>query len=174
MVSTTPSSTPCMHCRLPIDPEAHKCPNCLAWQSRLPDPRSPRGIIVLLAVIFAFAAIPVALVRRAFPHPPAAIGSISVIAPTMHHDVDGCGRWLTVVGKLMNASDSSVEDPHLEVRFFNKQEELIDSLTSRDYALVIPPHSEASFRVRDQAAQEAREYARFEVRVSKVSSASGY
>jgi hypothetical protein len=119
--------------------------------------------------------IPLVVFPRFFPHnEPVTTTSVSVIEPSIHHNTDGCARWVTVVGKLANSNDTAVWNPYFEVRFFNEQGELIDSLTSSDSAIVIPAHADASFRVRGQAAREANEYARFEVRVTKVSRGSGY
>ncbi len=138
MASALPLTKPCRNCRQPIDPKARKCPHCLGWQARwFPDPQSPRGLFLFVGMIFGIMIIMLGVLPRFFPHKElVTTGSVSVIDPSIHHSADGCGRWVTVVGKLSNSNDSAVWYPYFEVRFFNDQGELIDGLASSDSAIV--------------------------------------
>ena len=68
------------------------------------------------------------------------------------------GNLLSVVGTLENDSVYDVKSVVVEVQYFNKDKELIDSATDSDYSIVVPAHSKATFRVDTQAAHPESAY----------------
>jgi len=167
------AASQCRHCKEEIRAGAAKCPHCLGWQSKwMLDPQSPRGILVVLGILLLFA-VPLLLLTRAtlFRDPDQGLDQLVISESEMHHSTVDSGRFVTVVGKLRNTGGESLKNPHFEVQFFNADGKLIDSLASNSYNLIIPARSEVSFKVRGVADRPAREYARYQIRLTGVSRA---
>jgi hypothetical protein len=131
-------------------------------------------VAILLAVVVPiFALIVFGPARAVFRSPPSP-AALSVVESTHHASGVGAGAQLSVVGLLRNADPDAVGGVHLEVRFFDAEGRLVDSLAASDRALVVPGRGEASFRALGPAAREPGAYARHEVRVTRVAWAAAF
>ena len=166
----------CRLCKTSIEPKAAKCPHCLGWQTRvLPDMHSPLGSALILVPTVVFLVVFLFFVGDK----PVAIGpkveNFTLTETTLGFS-DCCGDnfYIAIVGKITNDGDAAAEAPHFEARFYDSEGELIDSLATDSYDLVIAPHTEATFRVRGPAQHQEKDYAAHDVRLTKIRSPSRF
>jgi hypothetical protein len=75
------------------------------------------------------------------------------------------GAYITTIGKIRNDSDLIWERVAIEVRYYDSSKQLIDTITDRPFDLILPAHSEVTFRVRGPAAHPKEDYASQEVKI---------
>ncbi len=74
-----------------------------------------------------------------------------------YSDKEDCS-FITCIGHIKNKSASTWEYLIFEVQYFNSSGELIDTITDKNYSLVLGPGAEASFRIRGKADKEREQY----------------
>lgn len=173
-MGAAPAVSECRHCKQEIRADATKCPHCRGSQSRwMPDPQNPLGMLLMVGMILLlvvpFTAFTRVTLDWLFHDPEPGLEQLVISESEMRYSSSASGNSISVVGKLRNAGNTSLENPHFEVRFFNADGKLIDSLASAPYDLIIPAKSEVSFRARGAADRPAREYAKHEIRLTGVS-----
>ena len=165
----------CRHCKLEVSVGAKKCPHCLGWQSTwMPDPQSPRGMMMFVAVPLLILLPAVLFFTRSLgPGDPSEIAPHLVITDSaLHHSIKSGGtHYVAIVGTIRNGGSTTVKNPHFSVRFLNAQGQLIDSLAESDYDLIISPSAELTFRIRGPAQQPESEYSAYEIIVTGASEA---
>lgn len=72
---------------------------------------------------------------------------------------------ITTLGTINNTTNARAEELVVEVKYFDRNKVLIDSVTQPLYGLVIPPGQQVSFRVRDSADKPKAAYASSVARV---------
>jgi ATP-dependent Zn protease len=72
---------------------------------------------------------------------------------------------ITTIGAIQNTSQARAEELVVEVRYFDRNKILIDSVTQPMYGVVVPPGQQLSFRVRDAADKPKSAYATSVARV---------
>jgi hypothetical protein len=93
---------------------------------------------------------------------------LMVVGPEMHYSTDEEGNYVSIIGTIQNVGDIDWEDPHFEVRFFDSSDELIDTISSVDYGLVLVSDEESTFRIRARADKPEQSYHRFEVLIRRA------
>ncbi|HVK55939.1 MAG TPA: hypothetical protein VM532_13035 [Burkholderiales bacterium] len=58
---------------------------------------------------------------------------------------------VTTIGAIKNSSSSCAQELVVEVKYFDGQGKQVDVVTQLLYGIVVPPHDEVAFRVRDEA-----------------------
>jgi hypothetical protein len=166
----------CRACKSPIEPGASKCPHCLAWQSRLlPDPQSPRGVVVLLAPFLMFIVLLVIFTSSKLEIVGPQLADFEIVESEMSFS-ECCGgnHFIGVVGRLRNSGGVSGKAPHFEASFYNADGELVDSVADHSYSLIIAPQDEATFRVRGAAQRPEAEYDSYKVRITAIRQDRGF
>jgi len=92
--------------------------------------------------------------------------AFSVVDSKVHYGVEKDIPHVSCIGTIRNNSDTTWENLHFQVRFFNSAGQLIDTLSDSDYALVVQAHSEGTFRVRGQADKSADQYVTHKIEVT--------
>lgn len=137
----------CPVCFSTIDARAKKCPHCYAMQG-IYKFTIPFGVVVGLLSLIGFftllswAAGPHRLQKR-IDHISDAkvVSSKHYFAPST-----GTGELPILIATLSNESDHTITDLIYEVRFYNKQDELIDVIDGSHYDS-IEPHEEIALKV---------------------------
>jgi len=86
-----------------------------------------------------------------------------IIESKMHFSQSEKGSFVSVVGRLKNNTNIPWKYPCIQAQFFNSSGDLVDSVSDNGYGLIIPPHSEASFRVRGEADKGKDQYIKHKV-----------
>jgi ATP-dependent Zn protease len=76
---------------------------------------------------------------------------------------------ITTIGSIVNASDTGAQEITVEVKYFDANHNLIDTITQALYDIVILPHREVSFRVRGVADKPRESYASATVGITAAS-----
>ena len=147
----------CLHCREPIVQGARRCPACLSWQTRwAADSQNPRlelGLVVVLATVLA-------LVVGAWAmrgsgngvngNSDAGYDQLIVKDVELWPRVEESYTSLTVVGVVENPTETAFTNVFFYVKFFDAEGHVIDSVSPRDYAIVVPAGGSARFKVVDR------------------------
>lgn len=156
----------CPFCREAIHEAARKCPRCQQWQgwSRL-FVYAPVAVLVLAFVLLQQR---LEATREAWRDQVSAFEShrseVRVLDSSMHYSTESACPNLSTIGRIQNDGDVTWENPVLEVRYFDKAGNLIDTQASREY-IVIPSHGEAAFVLRSKAVRAEGDYATHKVEV---------
>jgi hypothetical protein len=82
------------------------------------------------------------------------------------------GNYVSTIGTLKNEGNLKWSPLHLEVQYFNQAGNLIDTQADKNYQLILLPHTEHSFRLRDRADKPESEYATHKVYLREAEDAS--
>ena len=97
------------------------------------------------------------------------LADFEITESTLHYsDCCGSNHYLAIVGRIRNNGSIAAKAPHFEARFYGAGGELIDSLATDSYDLVISPRTEATFRVRGPAQHPESAYETHDVRVTAI------
>lgn len=167
-----PDTRTCKACAEEIRAAARICPHCRQNQwllfSRSPLIAIPLSVLLFLGVLVAGLAM--LSPNKAMFTPGARFqdhaGDLAVRDSSFEFaDCGTCKGALqvTTVGMLDNTGERGWKELHFEVRYFDAQGELIDTVSSWEYAMVVPAGGEAAFRVKAAAAVPKDAYASHEV-----------
>jgi hypothetical protein len=92
--------------------------------------------------------------------------NVSVEKSSLTFSKDGDREFFAVVGTLKNETDIEWRSPHVEARFFNSKDELIDTMPSKLSEVVLLPKSSAAFRITGYTARPSSEYTKVDVTVT--------
>ncbi len=84
------------------------------------------------------------------------------------------GINVSTVGTIKNESGVSWENFKIEVRYLNKDGNLIDTISNSSYGLVSHPNEKTAFRVKGSAAQPESEYVSVEVIIKQARELSSW
>ncbi len=154
----------CRMCGETIKSKAKRCPHCTSYLS-----------IFNLPIIVAITSIAIIIVVRfSMPNPANREtiydggNKLVILDTSQKYAKDDCGTFIAIIGKLKNQTDKTWTDIHFEVKFFNDKNELVDTLNPELYSIVVAPHKETSFRIREKAAAHEGEYKRYEIKITKA------
>ena len=158
-----PDTIQCATCGEAITPTAKKCPHCHTWQSKWRlDQTSPVYYLVWIVIFlgmmwfFSFGR----LVGADFG---SYRDALKVLETKMHYGkLDGYS-YVSVLGTVQNDSDLTWKDVHFEVRFFDVNNHLIDTISDSDYSFIVLAHSDSAFRVRGRADKAKAFYDHFKI-----------
>jgi hypothetical protein len=163
------NNKPCIACGEPIQLQAKKCPHCHTWQTRwsLLSEKPYVHYLPLAIFLIIFGVIFLGMYNDLFKQASFLDhkDGIVVIDSKIHFAEKGDCSYITCIGHLRNNSDVAWEDIRFEVQYFNYTGELIDTISDRDFSLVLSPHAEASFRVRGKAARNSDQYVNHKVQI---------
>lgn len=164
-----PDTKTCKICAEEIRAAARICPHCRQNQWLLFS-RSPLIAIPLSALLFFAVSIAIFSPNQATFTPGARFQDHDgeIVVRESSFEFGDCGTCkgalqVTTVGLLDNTGERDWKEPHFEVRYFDAQGELIDTVSSKDYAMVVPAGGETAFRVKAAAAVPEESYASHEV-----------
>lgn len=75
---------------------------------------------------------------------------------------------ITTIGTIKNTTNATAEELVVEVKYFDRDKTLIDSVTQPLYGIVVPPGQQVSFRVRDSADKPKTAYASSVARIASA------
>ena len=175
---TTNDPATCLHCLEPMRPGARRCPKCLSWQSKwAADSQNPRLEVAIIVIgIGLLAAMLLVLLQQQNREIEPAEGITRGFEALVVDEVECVPvqyeiyRYVSVVGKVENPTGTEFSGPFFYVRFYDDSDVLIDVVSLRDYALVIPANGSARFKIGDRwLTRDADEYARCEVELTWAS-----
>lgn len=73
--------------------------------------------------------------------------------------------YVTTMGSIKNASAACFDELVVEIKYFDANKTLVDTITQPLYGIVVPPSEEVAFRVRDIAAKPKTAYTSQSIRV---------
>jgi hypothetical protein len=160
----TEQTKTCRMCGEEIKAIAKRCPHCTNYQSKINAPI----LIVIIGLAIVFAArfmMPTPFKRETLYD---ADNKLVIVETNHKYGKDDCGSFIAILGKLKNQTDKTWSDVHFEVKFYNDKNELVDTLNSELYSIVIAPQKESSFRIREKAAALEGQYKRHEIKITKA------
>jgi hypothetical protein len=169
----------CKACAEDIRSAAKVCPHCRQSQWLLFS-RSPL-IAIPLSVLLFFGILTLMTPNRAVFKPGAKFqdhaGEIAVRESSFgFDDCATCKSALqvTTVGMLDNTGERSWKELQFEVRYLDAAGQLIDTVSSREYSMVVPAGGETAFRVKAAAAKPKDAYASHRVIVKHAEDLDGW
>ena len=158
----------CIVCGEQIRTVARKCSHCQSWQSKWkPDATHPLYAMVYLLIVFvALAFFYRAILFRTDFVP--GESNLEVEKSQIHFTPDDRGGYISVIGTIRNTGNTTWEDVHFEVRFYDADDNLIDTISENDYDLVALSNDVTAFRIRGRADKPQQLYTRHEVRIKKA------
>ena len=93
---------------------------------------------------------------------------LKVSGTTISYSKEDGHNTITTIGTIKNLSGIRIDEPVLEVKYFDQAKRLIDTVTQPLYGVVVPASQEVSFRVRDVADKSKEAYISSSVRVVSV------
>ena len=154
----------CKVCGEEIKATAKRCPHCTSYLSYL-------NIPIIIAIIGAAlllwsSSMASHNMKRETLY--TAENKLVVLDTIQKYSKEDCGTYIVILGKLKNQTDKAWTDLHFEVRFFNDKNELVDTLNSQLYSVVVGPRQESDFRIREKAAAPENQYKRYKIKISKA------
>jgi len=154
----------CKACAEDIRAAAKICPRCRQSQWLLFS-RSPLIVIPLSALLF-YAILALMTPDRMVFTPGAKFQDHAgeIVVRESSFGFGDCGTCksalqVTTVGVLDNTGEHTWKELHFEVRYLDAAGQLIDTVSSREYSMVVPAGGEVAFRVKAAAAKPKDAYA---------------
>lgn len=159
-------SKKCKYCDSDISSMAQICPFCRSPQNRVIQLKGFGMIFIFVIIIF----LSITASSRLFKKPDYSLKTplfsehtSDLIVTQSELAFRECGQCkgkssLVVTGIIQNKSDVSWESINIEVRLYDAQGNMIDSIKDSGYENAILPRGEMSFRVMDSAARDKQEY----------------
>ncbi len=155
-----PETKSCKTCAEDIRTAARVCPHCRQGQSIFWS-RSPFVVFPLSGLLFIVILF-VIMPDRAILTPGAEFSDHvdQVVVRGSSFEFSDCNgtSHVSTVGMLDNTGEHGWKELHFEVRYFNEIGDLIDTVSSKAYSLILPPSGETAFRVKGAAARDRDEY----------------
>jgi len=156
----------CIMCFSEIDARAKKCRYCNSLQAKYSNLENNPAIISLLFVfivgmcgyIYYENIYLMALKKEAQKDLIVTVSEVS--------EKEEAGKlYVACMGTIKNPVDFRFSNVELEARFFNSNNDLIDSIVHSDEELTIPAKGDIAFRVRGEAQKEQGDYSVCKVKV---------
>lgn len=174
------NETNCKACYGLVNTKAKYCPHCRTPQNRLSAFKQYLPLIIILLIIF-FSVTFVKSTNNNEYQPPVSFvdHKDEIIVKSSELSFSDCGDCkkkinTVTIGLIENSSQYGWENFQIEVRFFNTEGKLIDSVSDSIYGLAVQPNSEVSFRVFERAAKPQEEYSSHKVYINDASNISDY
>ncbi|MDO8342464.1 MAG: FxLYD domain-containing protein [Cellvibrio sp.] len=170
----------CKNCCSAIHKEAKICPFCLTPQNTNAALRRYIPALIIFVVIFAAFRISSSINTNRYEQPVSfAALKDNLVVESSELSFSKCGDCRSTfnavtIGMIKNNTQHGWENFQIEVRFYNKDGKLIDSVSDTAYGLAVQPHSEVSFRVMERAAKATEEYASHKVIINDADQISDY
>ena len=164
------TSKTCKMCYKEIDSRAKKCPYCQHWQSKISMiVWHPAFAVFLIMIPYLIVFSSVRLIFKSMfdqgedftPYRNQIIINKSEpkFGETSH------GPTVVVMGEIKNISNLSWKDVQLEVRFYDKDNNLIDTDQKEKYSFVVPANDISTFKVSIPREFPEEQYASCKVRI---------
>lgn len=160
----------CKMCYKEIDSRAKKCPYCQHWQYKISMVvfHPAFGVFIVL-IPFLLVYIFVGLMFKGMfdkgedftPYR----NQITINESELKFGETSCGPTVVAMGIMTNNSSLSWEDVQLEVRFYDKENELIDTDQKNKYSFVVPANDISTFKVSIPREFPEEQYASCKVRI---------
>lgn len=156
-----------------IDSKAKKCPYCHHWQNKWfmiayhPFCHMIPGILIFIA-LFCFLG---KMFQTTFTEGESFLqytNAVSIIEAEMVFGVSGCEHdspTVAVIGIIQNDSDVPWKDINLEVRYFDKQGFLMDTMQREMYSYMVHSNDNGAFKVSSRREFPQENYDSFKVRI---------
>ncbi len=94
--------------------------------------------------------------------------SLKITDSKIHFSSGESSNFVSCMGTIQNSSTLVWEELVIEVQYYNKENDLIDTITEYNYGLVVPANDAATFRIRDTADKNESEYYSHKVRITSA------
>ncbi len=170
----------CKNCCSSIHKDAKVCPFCLSPQTTGYAFKRFAPALVLFLIFFIVFQVVDSFRSSGYKEPVQFLehkDSLSIISSEL--SFTACGECKStynavVIGTLKNTSQYGWEDIKIEVRFYDKDQKMIDSISEMDYDMVVQPNAEVSFRVMDRAAKPTESYTSHKIYINDAQQVSDY
>lgn len=156
----------CIMCFSEIDARAKKCRYCNSLQAKYSNIENNPLIMSLLLVfivgMFGYIYYDNVYLRGLKKE---SQKDLIVTVSEVSEKVEAGKLYVACMGTIKNPANFRFSDVQLEARFYNGQNELIDTIAYTDEELSIPENGDVAFRVRGEAQKEAGNYSACKVNV---------
>lgn len=166
----------CKMCYKEIDSRAKKCPHCHHWQNKISMiVWNPAFAVFLVMIPYVAVFIFIGTAFKGMFDQGEDFTSyrnqITISEPELKFGETSCGPTVVVMGKMTNNSSLSWKDVQLEVRFYDKNEKLVDTDQKEKYSFVVPANDVSTFKVSIPREFPEDQYTSSEVRILSASDA---
>lgn len=167
----------CKSCGEEIKAKALKCPYCQTSQSKWAYDRSNiKHVLISTLLIFGMVGYFFLNAFGSLLNPKDFNDSKSLIKianTIISFKEESCGSSVTVLGEIINNSETVWKDIYFEAQFYNKDNELIDSISDKTYDLVLPVNVKSTFKISGNADKEESVYDHYIVVIKSARESSG-
>jgi hypothetical protein len=157
-------------CCSEIDSRAKKCPFCRHWQNKISlvlwHPTFAIAVILIFYILFQQF-----FVSQFEPGKDFNIdkGNIIIKDTAMEFGENKCGHAIVILGKIENNSNVSWRHPHFEIKFYDKNKNLVDTDQEEKYDFILPTKEEVPFKVSISRQFPEEQYNSFDIRIISAS-----
>ena len=170
----------CKACFGSVHRDASYCPHCRSPQNKASLFKQYLPMLIVAVIIVSVVKVVSTHPRKSHVSSPTFVDyKNSIVVKSSELSFTECGDCkkkinAVVIGLIDNDTDFGWRDFDLEVRYFNSDGEMIDTVSDSIYGLSVQPHSEVSFRVMERAAKLQDVYADHKVYISDARRMSKY
>jgi hypothetical protein len=170
------TSKTCKMCYKEIDRRAKKCPYCQHLQNKISMVvfHPAFGIFLVLTpmlLVYIFVGLFFKGIFNQGEDFTPYRNQITISESELKFGETSRGPTVVVIGKMTNNSSLSWKDVQLEVRFYDKNEKLVDTDQKEKYSFVVPENDISTFKVSIPREFPEVQYANCEVRILSAADA---
>lgn len=99
--------------------------------------------------------------------------NLSIANSTFSYSTEGKNPTLTTLGTIKNTASGCLSDVTVEIKYFDANKAMIDTVTQSLYGVVVPAHGEVAFRVQESPSKLKDSYVSQSVRIISAEAKQG-
>jgi hypothetical protein len=155
----------CIMCFSKIDARSKKCFHCRSLQAKYSNIENSPILIGLFFVLLIGVGGYFYMDIVHFRNIKGAYKDLSISVNEVSEKIEGNTLYIACLGNIKNEQKYRFTNLKLEANFYDKQDNLIDTILYKDKEISVPPNEDISFRVRGEGQKKLGEYSSCKVTI---------